>query len=159
MKNKVIYPGTFDPITLGHADLIKRATHLFDTIVIAVAKNNAKNPIFSLQERIDLIKSIFKDSNQIEVLPFDGLLVNFAKTHEIKAILRGLRVVSDFDYEFQMASMNRVMKPHLETIFLTPADKYTYISSTLVRTIAKEGGEVSAFVPSLVAKALKEKFS
>jgi pantetheine-phosphate adenylyltransferase len=157
MKNTVIYPGTFDPITLGHIDLVERATHLFDHIVIAIADNQQKAPLFSLAERINLIKEVFSKNNNIEVVGFNGLVVDLAKQRKANIILRGLRVVSDFDYEFQMASMNRTLLPELETVFLMPSEKYTYISSTLVREVALAKGDVSRFVPPIVEKVLQEK--
>lgn len=154
MKNFVIYPGTFDPITLGHEDLVKRAAQIFDRIIIAVGVNEQKKPLFSLEKRVALIHQVFKDMPQIEIETFDGLLINFAKKKGVKSILRGLRVVSDFDYEFQMASMNRALVPEIETIFLTPADRFTYISSSLVRVVIENGGDVSQFVPPIVAEAI-----
>ncbi|HCU05184.1 MAG: pantetheine-phosphate adenylyltransferase [Gammaproteobacteria bacterium GWE2_42_36] len=159
MEKIVIYPGTFDPITWGHIDIIKRAQKLFDKVIIAVAQNIEKKSLFSLEERLSLIQSFFKDQPQIEATPFQGLLVDFAQTKNAYTILRGLRVVSDFDYELQMASMNRTLMADLDTIFLTPADRYTYVCSSLVRTIATHHGDVSAFVPPSVAEALHKKFS
>lgn len=155
MKNIVIYPGTFDPITLGHEDLVRRAVRLFDHVVIGIGTNFVKQPLFSLDERVNLVREVFKDLNNVKVDTFDGMLIDFAKEKKAKAILRGLRVVSDFDYEFQMASTNRVLEPTIEAIFLTPADRYTYISSSLVREIVASKGDVSQFVPAVVAKALK----
>jgi pantetheine-phosphate adenylyltransferase len=123
-----IYPGTFDPITKGHTDLVERALHLFDKVIVAVAENTAKEPTFSLQERMNMAKVALEEFQDIEVLPVPGLLVEFAKQHGAKAILRGLRAVSDFEYEFQLAGMNRKLAPEIETLFLTPAEKYAYIS-------------------------------
>ncbi|MCI0506090.1 MAG: pantetheine-phosphate adenylyltransferase [Gammaproteobacteria bacterium] len=151
-----IYPGTFDPITKGHTDLVERALHLFDKVIVAVAKNTAKEPVFSLEERISMAKVALEDCEGVEVLPLPGLLVEFAKQHKAKAILRGLRAVSDFEYEFQLAGMNRKLAPEIETLFLTPAEKYAYISSSLVREIAALGGDVSAFVhKKVMAELLK----
>ncbi|HEY5601873.1 MAG TPA: pantetheine-phosphate adenylyltransferase [Gammaproteobacteria bacterium] len=141
-----IYPGTFDPITKGHTDLVERALHLFDKVIVAVAENTAKEPVFSLEERLGMAKVALAKQPGVEILPFHGLLVEFAKQHQAKAILRGLRAVSDFEYEFQLAGMNRKLAPEIETLFLTPAEKYAYISSSLVREIAALGGDVSPFV-------------
>ena len=141
-----IYPGTFDPITKGHTDLVERALHLFDKVIVAVAENTAKEPVFSLKERMSMAKVVLEEYQAVEVLPLTGLLVEFAKQHNAKAILRGLRAVSDFEYEFQLAGMNRKLAPEIETLFLTPAEKYAYISSSLVREIAALGGDVSPFV-------------
>ena len=141
-----IYPGTFDPITKGHSDLVERALHLFDKVIVAVAENTAKEPVFSLEERISMAKVALEQYQGVEVLTVPGLLVEFAKQHNAKAILRGLRAVSDFEYEFQLAGMNRKLAPEIETLFLTPAEKYAYISSSLVREIAALGGDVSPFV-------------
>jgi pantetheine-phosphate adenylyltransferase len=151
-----IYPGTFDPITKGHSDLVERALHLFDKVIVAVAENTAKAPVFSLDERIAMAKVALEAYQGVEVLPVPGLLVEFAKQHHAKAILRGLRAVSDFEYEFQLAGMNRKLAPEIETLFLTPAEKYAYISSSLVREIAALGGDVSPFVhKNVMAELLK----
>jgi len=157
MKTTAVYPGTFDPITLGHIDLVKRAAKMFDRIIVAVANNPEKNTLFSLSERIDLVKQVFANIKNIEIKSFDGLLTEFARKQNCNIVLRGLRVVSDFDYELQMASMNRKLIPELETIFLTPEDNYIYVASSLVRTIAKEHGDLSHFVPPVIEQALKEK--
>lgn len=141
-----IYPGTFDPITKGHTDLVERALQLFDRVIVAVAENKNKAPVFSQEERINMATIALQELNGVEVLPLTGLLVEFAKQHQAKAILRGLRAVSDFEYEFQLAGMNRKLAPEIETLFLTPAEKYAYISSSLVREIASLGGDVSPFV-------------
>jgi len=159
MKTTAIYPGTFDPITLGHIDLVKRTAKMFDHIIVAVADNKEKATLFSLEERVDLIKTVFAEINNITVESFAGLLTDFAKQKNCTIILRGLRVVSDFDYELQMASMNRKLIPKLETIFLTPNDNYIYVASSLVRTIAKEHGDLSHFVPPVIEQALKQKHS
>ncbi len=157
MNNTVIYPGTFDPITLGHEDLVKRAVRIFDRVIIGIGVNFTKQPLFSTEERVKLVREIFKDFPQVEVDTFEGMLVDFAKKKNAQAIMRGLRVVSDFDFEFQMASTNRLLMPEIETIFLTPADRYTYISSSLVREIISNKGDVSQFISPLVLSAIKNK--
>lgn len=158
MKTKVIYPGTFDPMTNGHVDLVQRAAQLFATVIVAVAKNPSKAPVFSINERINLARAVLKNLNNVQVHGFDGLLINCAKEYNSRVILRGLRAVSDFEYEFQLASMNRKMMPDLETLFLTPAEQYSFISANLVREIASLGGNVAQFVPPIVADALHTKF-
>ena len=157
MNITAVYPGTFDPITNGHADLVARASRFFDRIVVAVADNPKKRPLFSLEERIALAQSVFADEPKVEVCGFSGLLVDFV--HEVggQAILRGLRAVSDFEYEFQLATMNRRLAPEIETLYLTPAEQNTFISSSLVREIACLGGDVSPFVHPVVAEALRTK--
>jgi len=159
MSRTVIYPGTFDPITNGHLDLIERACRLFDNIIVAVATNPAKNPLFTLQERVTLIEQVTAHLPRVKVEGFSGLLVDVARQHNASALLRGLRAVSDFEYEFQLANMNRRLHPELESLFLTPAEQYSFISSSLVREIASLKGDVAEFVPAAVAVALKEKFS
>lgn len=158
MSKTVLYPGTFDPITKGHMDLVERATRLFDKVIIAVAHNPNKKPLFSLQERVDLIEEIFAGNPKVEVKGFSGLLIQFAKENDTHAILRGIRAVSDFEFEFQLANMNRHLDPKIESLFLTPAEKYSYISSSLVREVASLGGNISAFVAENVQQALMEKF-
>lgn len=158
MKTKVIYPGTFDPMTNGHLDLVERAARLFETVIVAVAKNPSKVPAFSVDERISLAKKALIDLSNVAVYGFDGLLINCAKEYNARVILRGLRAVSDFEYEFQLASMNRKMMPDLETLFLTPAEQHSFISANLVREIASLGGDVAQFVPAVVAEALQKKF-
>lgn len=155
MKKTVIYPGTFDPITNGHCDLAQRAARLFDYLIIAVAENPSKKPLFPLEKRIALARIALKDLPNVKITGFTGLLIDCAKQHKANIILRGLRAVSDFEYEFQLASMNRNMMPELETLFLTPAEQYSFISANLVREIAKLGGDVTQFVPHDVAQALK----
>ena len=155
----VIYPGTFDPLTNGHADLISRAAKLFDRVVVAVAVNTGKAPLFSHQERIDLAAQALAHIPQVTVVGFDKLLISLAQELGIRVILRGLRVVSDFEYEFQLATMNRHVAPLIETMFLTPSEKFMFISSTLVREIAQYSGDVSAFVHPLIATALRQKFN
>ncbi len=158
MKTKVIYPGTFDPITNGHLDLVQRAARLFETVIVAVAKNPSKASMFSQRERIHLASEALIDLNNVQVEGFDGLLIHYARAHHARIILRGLRAVSDFEYEFQLASMNRNMLPDLETLFLTPAEQHSFISANLVREIAGLGGDITQFVPKVVAKALQTKF-
>jgi pantetheine-phosphate adenylyltransferase len=158
MKNIAIYAGTFDPITLGHVDLVERATNIFDHIIVAVAANPNKQPLFSLEERVSLSAQALKKFANVEALGFDCLLLDFAKKHKANVILRGLRTVTDFDYEFQLASMNRHLNPYIESIFLMPAENYMYISSNLVREIAFLNGDVSSFVPKVVVQALEKKF-
>lgn len=158
MQNSVIYPGTFDPITHGHTDMIERAAHLFQRVVVAVAANPGKKPAFNHLERIELAKQVLAHVQNVIVIGFDGLLAEFAKQQNIMVILRGLRAVSDFEYEFQLASMNRHIAPELETLFLTPTEKYSFISANLVREIAGLGGDVSQFVHADVAKALQNRF-
>lgn len=155
----VIYPGTFDPLTNGHIDLVTRAVQLFDRVIIAVAANAGKAPLFDLQERIELARAALAHLPQVEVLGFDTLLIHFAQQLGIHVILRGLRVVSDFEYEFQLAAMNRQIAPTIETLFLTPSEKLMFISSTLVREIAQYGGDTSLFVPPTIHLALQKKFN
>ncbi|WP_455204159.1 pantetheine-phosphate adenylyltransferase [Kaarinaea lacus] len=157
MSVTTIYPGTFDPITKGHTDLVKRATHLFDRVIVAVAASPGKEPVFSLEERLTMANDALQGTENVDIMPLQGLLVDFARQQNARAILRGLRAVSDFDYEFQLAGMNRKLAPEIETFFLTPDEKYTYISSSLVREIAALGGDVSAFVHKNVMAELKQR--
>jgi pantetheine-phosphate adenylyltransferase len=152
-----IYPGTFDPITNGHVDLVNRASKLFNKVIVAIAINPSKTPIFNLNERIDLAQQTLAEMTNVEVCGFEGLLVDVAKQKKADVIIRGLRAVSDFEHEFQLASMNRKMEPDVETLFLTPAEQFAYISSSLVREIASLGGDVSDFVAPCVAAELKSK--
>ena len=152
-----IYPGTFDPITNGHVDLVSRASKLFDKVIVAIAINPGKTPAFSLSERVDFAQQTLTGMTNVEVCGFDGLLVEVAKQKNANVIIRGLRAVSDFEHEFQLASMNRKMEPDVETLFLTPAEQFSYISSSLVREIAALGGDVSEFVAPCVAIKLKTK--
>ena len=152
-----IYPGTFDPITNGHSDLIERATRLFDRTIVAVAASSKKSPRFNLDERIALAQGVLADLNGVEVVGFDNLLADFARQQEVNVILRGLRAVSDFEYEFQLAGMNRKLAPEIETMFLTPAEEYTFISSSLVREVSSLGGDVSQFVHPMVDAALRQR--
>jgi len=154
----VVYPGTFDPITNGHIDLIRRAAVLFGRVVVAVAVDTGKDPAFDIERRVELAEQVLRDIPQVEIVRFSGLLVAFARKHGIPVIIRGLRAVSDFEYEFQLAGMNRRMAPDIETLFLSPAEQYGHISSSLVREIARLGGDVSAFVAPIVQAALRERF-
>lgn len=158
MQNIIVYPGTFDPITFGHIDLIERAARTLGRVIIAVAANTGKNPLFSLEERVSLAREIFAGNPNIQIVGFKTLLINFMREQNANIILRGLRVVSDFDYEFQLAGMNRHLAPDIESVFLMPAENFTYISSSFVREIASLGGEVKQFVPEIVVQALHKKF-
>ncbi len=158
MKRIAVYPGSFDPITKGHEDLIHRSLEFVDQLIVAVAVNVSKQPLFSLDERVALIKAAVSDE-RVDVQSFEGLLAEFAKTVGAAVIVRGLRAVSDFEYEFQMALMNRNLAPKIETVFLVPAFDLTYLSSSLVREVARFGGDVSALVDPAVQKALKRKFA
>lgn len=155
--NIVVYPGTFDPITHGHTDLIERASRIFDRVIVGVASSTTKAPLFDLDERIDLAKRVTSHLDNIEVTGFSGLLIDFAKANNASVVLRGLRAVSDFEYEFQLANMNRALSQDIETVFLTPSEKYSYLSSTLIREIAALGGDVSKFVHPTVENALQQK--
>jgi len=158
MNTTAIYPGTFDPVTNGHADLLQRALRHFDRIIIAVAASTGKSTCFTLEQRVSLARTALASNEHVEVVGFDGLLVKFAQEQGAAVILRGLRAVSDFEYEFQLASMNRKLAPNVETMFLTPDEGYSFISSSLVREIAALGGDVRAFVHPAVQEALKERF-
>ncbi|HEY2139914.1 MAG TPA: pantetheine-phosphate adenylyltransferase, partial [Chthoniobacterales bacterium] len=147
---RAIYPGSFDPVTNGHLDVVERARKLFDEVIVAVAHNDEKLPMFSLEERLDLLTQTAGKIDNVRVAQFDGLLVEFARTEKAHAVIRGLRAVSDFEFEFQMALMNRKLENNLETIFLMPKEEYTYLSSRLVEEIARLGGDVSKFVPAIV---------
>lgn len=149
-----IYPGSFDPITKGHIDIIDRAAKMFDKIVIGIFDNNQKNPLFSMQQRINMIKNIFKDNTHVEVICFKGLLADFTRDNNISVVIRGLRAVSDFEYEFQMALTNKKLNANLETVFIPAREYYTYLSSSMVKTLARYGGDVSPFVTDEVATAL-----
>lgn len=154
---RAVYPGTFDPMTMGHVDLVKRASKLFDSVIIAIASSDSKKPMFSLEERIEIGNKIFADDPKVEVVGFSGLLVNFAKENDANILVRGLRVVADFEYEFQLANMNRAMSPDIESVFLTPKEEYSYISSSLVKEIATMGGDVTRFVDPVTLEALNQK--
>jgi len=157
MKTIAIYPGTFDPITNGHIDLVNRAARLFDEVILAIAANPTKQPMFSLAERVVLAEQIFQGNSKVRVLGFSGLLANFAKEHQAQVLLRGVRAVADFEYEFQLASMNRQLNPELDSLFMTPSEKNMFISSTLVKEVARHGGDVSNFVSANVLSALEAK--
>lgn len=157
MKNIAIYPGTFDPITYGHMDVIERASHLFDSVVIAIAENKNKIPMFTLDERVQLAIEVLQKHKNISVQGFNSLLLDFAKKCGANVILRGLRTVTDFDYEFQLASMNRMLNPTIESLFLMPSEKYMCVSSSLVREIASFGGDVKSFVPPMISEAIIKK--
>ena len=155
--NKVIYPGTFDPLTLGHEDLVRRASRLFDEVVLAVADSPSKRPCFTPDERVEIASQVLAPYRNVRVARFSGLLIDFARAQGANVILRGLRAVSDFEYEFQLAGMNRNLYPEIETLFLTPSEQFLFISATLVREIALLGGDVSKFVHPLVVDRLKAK--
>ncbi|MCR6653040.1 MAG: pantetheine-phosphate adenylyltransferase [Cellvibrionaceae bacterium] len=157
-SKRVVYPGTFDPITNGHVDLVQRASHLFDSVVVAVAASPKKKPLFSLEERVHLCREVLQHLDNVEVCGFDCLLVKLVQEKRAYGVVRGLRAVSDFEYEFQLANMNRALAPEMESLFLTPAEHLSYISSTLVREIASLGGNVHQFVPQEVETALKDKY-
>jgi len=152
----ILYPGTFDPITNGHADIVRRAARMFDKLVVAIAANPGKAPAFPLETRVKLAREVLHDLDNVEVTGFTELTVEFARKHKLAAVLRGLRAVSDFEFEFQMAAMNRHLGPEVETIFMTPAEQFTFISSSLVREIAILGGDVSQFVHPAVQAELKK---
>ena len=152
-----VYPGTFDPITRGHEDLVRRAVRLFDHVVVAVAESRNKGAFFSMEERVQMAREVLADVPQVRVEGFSSLLIDFVAEQGAIAVLRGLRAASDFEYEFQLAGMNRNLKPDIETLFLTPSDQYMFISASMIREIAQLGGDVSPFVHPLVAKRLSEK--
>lgn len=155
MTVSAMYPGTFDPITLGHEDLVRRAARLYDRVVVAIAANpGSKAPMFTFSERVELANTALADIGNVEVTGYEGLTVDFAREHDLAVIIRGLRAVSDFEYEFQLANMNRHLTEDVETVFLTPTEKYTFISSSLVKEVASLGGDVSEFVSPEVKKAL-----
>ncbi|WP_297456809.1 pantetheine-phosphate adenylyltransferase [Ferrovum sp.] len=154
---RAVYAGTFDPMTLGHEDLVRRACGLFDEVVVAVADSRPKRPLFSLEERVEMAQASLARFERVVVVGFSGLLADFVRSRQARALIRGLRAVSDFDFEFQMAGMNRRLQPEVETLFLTPAEQYLFISSTMIREIAGLGGEVSEFVNPLVHQRLLDK--
>ena len=154
---RAIYPGSFDPVTNGHLDVVERARKLFDEVIVAVAHNDEKQPMFTLQERLDLLQNTLGKIDNVRIAHFEGLLVDFAVAEKAGAVIRGLRAISDFEFEFQMALMNRKLEGTVETIFLMPKEEYTYLSSRIVKEIARLGGDISKFVPPLVAKALGTK--
>ncbi len=157
MKTKAIYPGTFDPLTSGHTDLVIRASRLFDEVILAVAANPSKQPMFSLEERVALAQQVFAGLANVQVVGFAGLLGDFARVHQAQVLIRGVRAVADFEYEFQLASMNRQLNPDLDSLFMTPSEKNMFISSTLVKEVARHGGDVSPFVAPQVLDALNRK--
>ena len=156
---RAIYPGSFDPVTNGHLDVIERARKLFDEVIVAVAHNDEKQPLLSLTERLDLLRETAGRIANVRIAEFEGLLIDFAKAQNAGAVIRGLRAVSDFEFEFQMALMNRKLDAAVETIFLMPKEEYTYLSSRIVKEIARLGGDISSFVPACVAKALSRQFA
>lgn len=157
MNNNAVYPGTFDPMTLGHEDLVRRAARLFRHVVLAVADSRTKHPLFTLAERIDIARDALRDVKNVSVEGFSGLLMDFVQQHDARVVLRGVRAVSDFDYEFQLAGMNRKLYPEVETVFMTPGEEYMFLSATLVREISVMGGDVSKFVSPVIAQRLKIK--
>ncbi len=159
MSRKIVYPGTFDPLTRGHEDLVRRAARIFDQVVVAVAASTNKQPFFSLAERMDMARQALGDMPNVEVASFSTLQVDFVREQGTNLVLRGLRAVSDFEYEFQLAGMNRGLFPELETVFLTPADQYMFISASMVREIARLGGDIRPFVPPLVVGRMQEKLA
>ncbi len=159
MHTRALYPGTFDPITNGHADLIERASQLFSHVIVAIASNPSKKPLFTLEERVEMIKKVTADLPNVEVVGFTGLLADFADEQNATILIRGLRAVSDFEYEFQLANMNRRLNPKLESVFLTPAEENSFISSTLVKEVALHRGAVNGFCHPVVEKALKDRLS
>ena len=159
MKRKAVYPGTFDPITLGHQDLVRRAARMFDEVIVAVADSRAKRPFFTLDERVAMARRVLARYRNVRVVGFSGLLMDFARKNGARVVMRGLRAVSDFEYEFQLAGMNRNLYPEVESIFLTPAEEFLFISATLVREISILGGDVSEFVAPHVGQCLKKKIA
>lgn len=159
MNSIAVYPGTFDPLTSGHEDIVRRAAKLFTEVVVAVAENTSKKSFFTLPERVELAKAVLADCPNVRVTGFSGLLMQFVREQGASAVVRGLRAVSDFEYEFQLAGMNRKLYPEVETLFLTPAEQYMFISASLVREIASLGGDVSQFVSPLVREKLREKIA
>ena len=155
-KSRAIYPGSFDPVHFGHLDVIRRSTHLFSDLIIAVAASQSKGPLFSVEERIAMLRETLGDDPAITILPLEGLLVDFAREHGVFTVIRGLRAVSDFEFEFQMALMNRKLEPRLETVYLTPKEDYTYLSSRIMKEVARFGGDVSQLTPSCVAERLAQ---
>ena len=158
-KRIAVYPGTFDPITLGHEDLVRRAAHLFDEVIVAVAGSTSKATLFTLEERVQLAQQVFGSYDNVKVVGFGGLLMQFVQEQQAQIVIRGLRAASDFEYEFQLAGMNRKLYPKLETMFLTPSDEYMFVSSSLVREVAKLGGEVDQFVSKPVEIAIHQQLS
>jgi pantetheine-phosphate adenylyltransferase len=156
-KGIAIYPGSFDPPTNGHLDLIQRGSKIFEELVVAILRNSEKSPMFSLAERLEMLRELTQDLNNVRIDTFDGLMVEYAKSINAMCVLRGIRAISDYEYELQMALMNRKLEPTLETVFMMPADKYSYVSSRLVREVAQAGGPVKGLVPEVVEQKLREK--
>ncbi len=154
-KSRAIYPGSFDPVHFGHLDVIRRSTHLFSDLIIAVAASNSKGPLFTVEERMAMLRETLGDDPAITILPLEGLLVDFAREHGVFTVIRGLRAVSDFEFEFQMALMNRKLEPRLETVYLTPKEDYTYLSSRIMKEVARLGGDVSQLVPPQVIQGFE----
>ena len=159
MGSRAMYPGTFDPFTNGHNDLVRRACRIFDHVVVAIAANPGKAPLFTLEQRMSLARRVLEDVPNVEVAGYSGLTVNFAREHGLNAIVRGLRAVSDFEFEFQLATMNRHLSNEVETVFLTPTEQFNFISSTLIREIASLGGDIREFVHPLVAEAIRQRLA
>ena len=157
MAKTAIYPGSFDPMTSGHVDLIQRAVQIFDRVIVAVLRNTHKDPLFPIEDRIAMIKAVTKNIKKVEVEAFDGLVIEFAKQKQVNVLIRGIRMISDFEYEFQMALTNRRLAPGIETVFLMPSEQYSFLSSTLIKEAAALGADVSSFVPKVVEKKLKER--
>ncbi len=158
MKKKAIYPGTFDPVTFGHLDIIQRSAKIVDELIVGVLVNKAKKPLFTPEERVEMIQHSIKDLTNVKVVSFEGLLVDFAKQQKANFVIRGLRAVTDFEYELQMAQTNMVMYPEIDTLFLTTSLKYAYLSSSTVREVAAFGGDISRFVPKRVAKKVEDRY-
>ena len=154
---KAIYPGSFDPVTLGHMDIIKRSSKIVDELIVGVLKNNAKTPLFSVEERVKMLKEATKELENVQVVEFEGLLVDFAKEMDAKVVIRGLRAITDFEYELQMTQTNHKLEPDVETLFLTTSIEYSFLSSTTVKEVAAFGGDITQFVPEVVVKAIEEK--
>jgi pantetheine-phosphate adenylyltransferase len=159
MGSRAMYPGTFDPFTNGHNDLVRRACRIFDKVVIAIAANPGKAPLFTLEQRVDLVQRVLADVPNVEVTGYTGLTVDFARARGLNVIVRGLRAVSDFEFEFQLATMSRHLNDQVETVFLTPTEQFNFVSSTLIREIASFGGNVSEFVHPIVAEALRNRYA
>ncbi|MCD7907804.1 MAG: pantetheine-phosphate adenylyltransferase [Clostridium sp.] len=157
--NKAIYPGSFDPVTLGHLDIIERTSKMFDRVIIGVLNNKSKSPLFSVEERVNMLKEVTSDLPNVEVQSFEGLLIDFVRKNDARVIVRGLRAITDFEYELQMAQTNRVIAPEVDTIFLTTNLRYSYLSSSIVKEIAEFNGEISAFLHPAVAEKVREKLS
>ena len=154
---KAIYPGSFDPVTYGHLDIIKRSCKIVDKLIVGVLNNNAKMPLFSVEERVKMLKEVTKDIDNVEIVPFNGLLINFARQQNADVVIRGLRAITDFEYELQMSQTNHKLEPSVETMFLTTSIEYSYLSSTTVKEIAAFGGDITQFVPEVVAVELQKK--